>query len=61
MLPGIMTSTYQILNNVTTTIIPYIHDFKKKKSKEPCSLKITNKKSNKATTMYCFKTEDYMQ
>lgn len=32
-----------------------------KNSKEPCSQKITNKKSNKAITMYCFKTEDYVQ
>lgn len=32
-----------------------------KNSKEPCSQKITNKKSNKTITMYCSKTEDYVQ
>lgn len=32
-----------------------------KNSKESCSQKITNKKSNKTITMYCSKTEDYVQ
>lgn len=32
-----------------------------KNSKESCSQKITNKKSNKTITMYCSETEDYVQ